>query len=186
MHADALPILDQPGRVLHADDRRQAVFPRDHGAMGHQPTHLGHQALDRHEQRRPARVREGGDQDIPRFQFGIGHVREDAGAPWRVRTVIKGDQSCIAVAAASVIAKVRRDTLMAELGLEYADFDFAANAGYPSPTHRTALEEHGPTPYHRVSWSYMDALPRWRHLKKVRVTPEASALEAGGQLGFDF
>ncbi|KUL52338.1 ribonuclease HII [Streptomyces sp. NRRL F-4489] len=108
------------------------------------------------------------------------------GAPWRVRTVIKGDQSCIAVAAASVIAKVRRDAMMAELGLEYADFDFAANAGYPSPTHRTALEQYGPTPYHRVSWSYMDALPRWQHLKKVRVTAEAAALEAGGQLGFDF
>src|SRR5439155_20488573 len=57
------------------------------------------------------------------------------GAPWRVRTVIKGDQSCVAVAAASVIAKVRRDAMMAELGLEYTDFDFAANAGYPSPTH---------------------------------------------------
>ncbi|MGW1837480.1 ribonuclease HII [Streptomyces sp. BBFR2] len=108
------------------------------------------------------------------------------GAPWRVRTVIKGDQSCIAVAAASVIAKVRRDAMMAELGAEHAAFDFAGNAGYPSPTHRTALEEHGPTPYHRVSWSYMDALPRWRHLKKVRVTPEAAALKAGGQLGFDF
>lgn len=40
------------------------------------------------------------------------------GEPWTVRTVIKGDQSCVAVAAASVIAKVRRDTMMAELGAE--------------------------------------------------------------------
>ncbi|MEU6118170.1 ribonuclease HII [Streptomyces sp. NPDC047117] len=108
------------------------------------------------------------------------------GAPWKVRTVIKGDQSCIAVSAASVIAKVQRDAMMAELGLEHAHFGFADNAGYPSPVHRAALEEWGPTPHHRVSWSYMDALPRWQHLKKVRVTPEASALEAGGQLGFDF
>ena len=103
------------------------------------------------------------------------------GTPWRVRTVIKGDQACIAVAAASVIAKVRRDAMMAELGPAFAAFDFAANAGYPSPTHRIALEEFGPTPHHRVSWSYMDALPRWRHLKKVRITPEAAALEAGGE-----
>lgn len=76
------------------------------------------------------------------------------GAPWRVRTVIKGDQSCIAVAAASVIAKVRRDAMMAELGLAYADFDFAANAYYPlrpiaSPWRSTVLrrttECRGPT-----------------------------------------
>src|SRR3954469_9135404 len=52
------------------------------------------------------------------------------GSPWQVRTVIKGDQSCVAVAAASVIAKVRRDAMMAELGArngEYADFAFDAN-----------------------------------------------------------
>ena len=40
------------------------------------------------------------------------------GSPWKVRTVIKGDQSCVAVAAASVIAKVQRDTMMAELGAD--------------------------------------------------------------------
>ncbi|MER7914256.1 ribonuclease HII [Streptomyces sp. NPDC096068] len=115
------------------------------------------------------------------------------GSPWRVRTVIKGDQSCIAVAAASVLAKVRRDALMAELGAgagagpgEYAPYAFGANAGYPSPVHRAALEELGPTPHHRLSWSYLDALPRWRHLKKVRLSVEAAALESGGQLGFDF
>ncbi|MEJ8660194.1 MULTISPECIES: ribonuclease HII [Streptomyces] len=111
------------------------------------------------------------------------------GTPWRVRTVIKGDQSCVAVAAASVIAKVRRDTMMAELGLEsgaYERFAFADNAGYPSPVHKAALEELGPTPYHRLSWAYLDAMPRWRHLKKIRISVEAAALESGGQLGFDF
>ncbi|GAA2816444.1 ribonuclease HII [Streptomyces showdoensis] len=111
------------------------------------------------------------------------------GSPYQVRTVIKGDQSCIAVAAASVIAKVRRDELMGELGAEaeeYAAYAFGANAGYPSPVHKAALEERGPTPYHRLSWSYLDAMPRWRHLKKVRLSAEAAALESGGQLGFDF
>ncbi|MFF2779279.1 ribonuclease HII [Streptomyces sp. NPDC058052] len=110
------------------------------------------------------------------------------GSPWRVRTVIKGDQSCISVAAASVIAKVRRDAMMTELenGPDGAGYGFAANAGYPSPVHKAALEELGPTPYHRLSWSYLDAMPRWSHLKKVRLSPEAAALESGGQLGFDF
>lgn len=103
------------------------------------------------------------------------------GGSWRVRTVIKGDQSCVAVAAASVLAKVQRDGAMAELGADYAPFAFADNAGYPSPVHRAALEELGPTPQHRMSWSYLDALPRWQHLKKVRLPAES-----GEQLGFDF
>ncbi|QLE74322.1 ribonuclease HII [Streptomyces rectiverticillatus] len=108
------------------------------------------------------------------------------GDPWRVRTVIKGDQSCVVVAAASVLAKVRRDAMMAELGVGYEDFGFCDNAGYPSPVHRAALEALGPTPHHRLSWSYLDALPRWQHLKRVRSVPEAASLEAGGQLGFEF
>ncbi|MCX4765490.1 ribonuclease HII [Streptomyces sp. NBC_01275] len=108
------------------------------------------------------------------------------GAPWKVRTVIKGDQSCVAVAAASVIAKVQRDKMMAELGIDHADFGFAANAGYPSPVHKAALEERGPTPYHRLSWAYLDALPQWRHLKKARSWADGNAPEIEGQLGFDF
>jgi ribonuclease HII len=114
------------------------------------------------------------------------------GGPWKVRTVIKGDQSCVAVAAASVIAKVHRDKMMAELGAEHADFGFADNVGYPSPVHKAALEVWGPTPYHRLSWAYLDALPQWRHLKKVRsitddkVRSITNDLERAGQLGFDF
>lgn len=103
------------------------------------------------------------------------------GGPWKVRTVIKGDQSCVAVAAASVIAKVRRDSAMAELGAEHVPFAFADNAGYPSPVHRAALEELGPTAHHRLSWSYLDTMPRWQHLKKVR-----DDADTGEQLGFDF
>lgn len=108
------------------------------------------------------------------------------GAPWKVRTVIKGDQSCVVVAAASVLAKVRRDAMMAELGAAHTDFCFGDNVGYPSPVHRAALLELGPTPHHRLSWSYLDELPRWRHLKRVRSAPSTAALEAEGQLGFDF
>lgn len=97
------------------------------------------------------------------------------GGPWRVRTVIKGDQSCVAVAAASVLAKVRRDAMMAELGAEHAAFAFEDNAGYPSPVHRAALAERGPTPHHRLSWAYLDALPRWKHLKRPRIGPAEQA-----------
>lgn len=91
------------------------------------------------------------------------------GHGWPVRCEVKADLRSVSVAAASVIAKVHRDRFMAELSFgESAAFAFAENAGYPSPVHKEALEVHGPTPYHRLSWSYLDDLPRWRHLKRQR------------------
>lgn len=90
------------------------------------------------------------------------------GAPWTVRTRVKADLTCVSVAAASVLAKVHRDALMAELDTEYPGYGFATGAGYPSPAHRAALAERGPTPHHRMTWSYLDRLPRWRHLRRVR------------------
>jgi ribonuclease HII len=92
--------------------------------------------------------------------------RAASGRPWPVRTEIKADLRSVSVAAASVMAKVHRDTLMAGLGHE--EYGFAANAGYPSPVHQDALKRLGPTPHHRLSWSYLDDLPQWRHLRKHR------------------
>ncbi|WP_157253896.1 ribonuclease HII [Nonomuraea typhae] len=88
------------------------------------------------------------------------------GAPWPVRLEVKADAVSVSVAAASVLAKVRRDAYMATIGCD--DYGFADNAGYPSPIHQAALAEHGPTPHHRLSWSYLDDLPKWRHLKRHR------------------
>ncbi|MEV4168070.1 ribonuclease HII [Nonomuraea sp. NPDC049709] len=88
------------------------------------------------------------------------------GAPWPVRLEIKGDAASISVAAASVLAKVRRDAYMATIGCE--EYGFAENAGYPSPQHQEALARLGPTAHHRLSWSYLDDLPQWRHLKQHR------------------
>jgi ribonuclease HII len=107
------------------------------------------------------------------------------GPPWRVRTVIKGDQSSVVVAAASVLAKVRRDAMLADLAPDHPQFGFDSNAGYPSPVHRAALAEWGPTPHHRMSWSYLDGLPRWRHLRLPphRGFPEEPSPEQAGQLG---
>jgi ribonuclease HII len=88
------------------------------------------------------------------------------GRPWPVRCAVRADLRSVSVAAASVIAKVHRDRFMAALGPR--EFAFEQNAGYPSPVHQEALAALGPTPYHRLSWSYLDDLPRWRHLKKRR------------------
>jgi ribonuclease HII len=90
------------------------------------------------------------------------------GRPHDVRCAVKADLRSVSVAAASVIAKVHRDRLMARLGVGHEEFAFAENAGYPAPVHQQALAKLGPTPHHRLSWSYLDDLPRWRHLKKPR------------------
>jgi ribonuclease HII len=90
------------------------------------------------------------------------------GRPWLVRCAVKADLRSVSVAAASVIAKDYRDRLMTELGTQHAEFAWHENAGYPAPAHLKALAALGPTPYHRLSWAYLDDLPQWRHLKKSR------------------
>lgn len=67
----------------------------------------------------------------------------------RVRCLVKADASTPAVSAASIIAKVYRDHLMAELAKECAGFGWERNAGYGAPEHLAALHAVGPTSHHR-------------------------------------
>jgi len=76
----------------------------------------------------------------------------------QVRTVVRGDATCVSIAAASIVAKVTRDRMMRELTESFPAFDFHQNKGYPSPVHRTALAGFGLTSLHRRSWSYVDEL----------------------------
>lgn len=79
--------------------------------------------------------------------------------PDQVRTVVDGDALCLSVAAASIVAKVTRDRLMAAEADCYPGYDFDSNRGYPSHRHRCALLGYGPTAIHRRSWIYMENLP---------------------------
>ncbi|MET0628336.1 MAG: ribonuclease HII [Acidimicrobiia bacterium] len=81
--------------------------------------------------------------------------------PDRVTTVIKGDASCLAVAAASCVAKVTRDHMMADAAEHYPMYDFESNVGYPAPAHKAALAGYGPSAIHRRSWIFMEHLC-WR------------------------
>lgn len=69
-----------------------------------------------------------------------------------VTMVVKGDQTCVSIAAASIVAKVARDAVMVELDQEFPHYAWARNKGYASATHRMALQQHGVSPHHRVSW----------------------------------
>ncbi|GAB4462647.1 MAG: hypothetical protein OHK0037_13930 [Elainellaceae cyanobacterium] len=68
------------------------------------------------------------------------------------QTIIKGDQSCLAIAAASILAKVWRDRLIVRLSARYPSYDLATNKGYGTAAHRLALQTHGRTPQHRRSF----------------------------------
>lgn len=71
----------------------------------------------------------------------------------RQLAIIKGDQKSISIAAASIIAKVYRDTLMEKLHLSYQQYNFFGNKGYGTLFHRNALKQYGLCPQHRTSFA---------------------------------
>lgn len=72
---------------------------------------------------------------------------------------VGADATSLAVAAASVVAKVARDNLMAAEAENYPVYEFDSNRGYPAPRHRYALGAYGPSAIHRRSWVFMESLP---------------------------
>ncbi len=72
--------------------------------------------------------------------------------PCRVQTLVKGDASEPAIAAASILAKVYRDRVMRGLDAGFPGYGFAQHKGYPTPRHLTVLRERGATPIHRRSF----------------------------------
>ena len=67
--------------------------------------------------------------------------------------VVRGDDRVPAIAAASILAKVQRDSELIALDLEYPGYGFASHKGYPTPAHLKALRELGVTPLHRRSFA---------------------------------
>ena len=75
--------------------------------------------------------------------------------PWRNvewTTVVGGDGKVANIAAASILAKTYRDDEMRRLHAEYPVYSWDVNKGYPTATHREAIREHGPSPYHRMTF----------------------------------
>ena len=67
-------------------------------------------------------------------------------------SIIKGDANSLSIAAASIVAKLTRDKLMADYDKEYPGYDFAKNAGYGTKSHLQGLERNGVTPIHRKTF----------------------------------
>lgn len=68
------------------------------------------------------------------------------------RTIVQGDARCLSIAAASIVAKVARDAMMAELARDYPNHGFDRHKGYSTAEHFAAIARYGVTPHHRRSF----------------------------------
>lgn len=73
--------------------------------------------------------------------------------PCRAETIVGGDGACLSIAAASIIAKVTRDRLMAALDRDHPGYGFAGHKGYGTAAHADALRRIGPCAEHRKSFA---------------------------------
>jgi ribonuclease HII len=68
------------------------------------------------------------------------------------RALIKGDTLSISIAAASILAKVKRDTIMEKYHSQYPQYHFDQHKGYPTKLHRMCIQRYGPCPIHRKTF----------------------------------
>jgi ribonuclease HII len=126
-----------------------------------------------------------------------GYVLTDGfpvrGLPVPSLAMWQGDEVAACVAAASVVAKVTRDRIMKGMHGQYPQYGFARHKGYSTPSHMSALADHGPCPEHRLSFANViqvmrtgAAIPcgtvpgRW-----LPGIPEADDAAMRGQVGAD-
>ena len=106
------------------------------------------------------------------------------------RAVIGGDARVRSIAAASIIAKVARDRLLADCHRRWPQYGFDTNKGYPTPHHMGALREHGLSPIHRLSfprvWEEADAMgPLYRELCDRLAGADSAATLESAEFAFD-
>lgn len=92
--------------------------------------------------------------DVLIIDGNTAFVVEEPDGP-RVVTRVKADQTVACVAAASVLAKVERDTLMTELDAQFPHYGWASNKGYGAKRHTDAIATHGLCELHRKSWNLL-------------------------------
>ena len=69
------------------------------------------------------------------------------------KAIVAGDAKCRSIAAASIVAKVTRDRIMADYAREHPGYGWETNKGYPTPEHFRGLDALGPTPLHRRTFA---------------------------------
>lgn len=82
--------------------------------------------------------------DVPRLPLGVTG-----------EAIIDGDALVLSIAAASIVAKVHRDRLMRQVHAAHPVYGFAVHKGYGTKAHRAAIEAHGPSPHHRMTFGLL-------------------------------
>ena len=96
-----------------------------------------------------------------------------------IRSIIKGDALCMSVAAASIVAKVTRDRLMAEYHRQYPHYNFLSHKGYGTDEHLQRLADHGPCLIHRRTYAPVaEVIAQWRRRRRLTAS---GRLESRGQ-----
>jgi ribonuclease HII len=85
-----------------------------------------------------------------------------SGLSFSCETIVKGDGAVLSIAAASIVAKVTRDRLMTRLCAVYPVYGFSQHAGYATARHLAAIAQHGPCPFHRMSFKPFKPAPEAR------------------------
>lgn len=124
------------------------------------------------------------DEEHKKDMLLIDAVKLDAGMP--SESIIKGDEKCLCIAAASIVAKVARDAYMTEMDSVYPGYDFAGNKGYGTAKHYEGLKAYGKTPIHRLTFlKKFDENPETGHKKKetAEVAKKVYAVRKGRTTG---
>ena len=150
----AIPIGLNDSKVLSAK-RREALFDLIHA---HAQVGLGWASVEEID---ALNIRAASLLAMRRAVEGLGFVPDAAlidgnacpeGLPCAGVTLVKGDAKSLSVAAASIIAKVARDRVMAGLAQDHPGYGWEVNQGYPTAAHLAALQDMGVTPHHRRSF----------------------------------
>ncbi len=80
--------------------------------------------------------------------------------PYPTTQIVKGDERCLSIAAASIVAKVIRDKMMEAYHKFYPRFGFSQHKGYPTSTHIMKIDRYGPSPIHRYTFKPVRNLSR--------------------------
>ena len=87
-------------------------------------------------------------------------------------TLVAGDLHCLAIAAASVLAKQARDALITRLAARYSGYGLERHAGYGTAQHRSAIASQGPSPLHRLSF-----LGKLQAQAQLQISPAAATAQ---------
>ena len=102
--------------------------------------------------------------------FALVDGNDAPALPCPCDTIVEGDAKSVSIAAASIIAKVTRDRMMAALHQTHPDYGWLKNKGYGTPQHLLALTQHGPTPHHRRSFAPVHNILYGAALEDSRIT----------------